>query len=1308
MANFGNLSVNIKANITDFADKLGRASGLADQFAANLNGKTVTAMREVNKQSDRFGFNMKSISKVISGIIISQTFYRMTQAIQSATSAVWEFSQQLEYAHIAYSNLFGDISLANEFINVLKDFAATTPFSFTEAEKAAKRLVAYGIEYKNVMYVMQGVMSAASAQGDPAKVEQITRAIGQISTYGKLMTAEVRQLTEAGIPVYDILQEKLGLTQEQLRNLGKEAVPASVAINALIDGMNERFGNVVEASSKTITGIISNIKDNAVMLVSGMTEPITVFVKSALTDLGKLLFTLREIFELKGTGGVFEYLFPPEMHGVIRQFVASLGTLLQSILRLVVAVAQLLRPALHAVVNVFNILAPVVTTIVNTIATLIYMVTSNATAIKVLTVALTMAAAAWTIFKLRALSIAVITAIVDSVSKSLLFMKSVLTFVTAHPFWALLITLGAVLVGISSGFGALSEKVSNFFKSLTSFNGIDPDKVLLPSQKERANDLDKFNKKLDGTSDAMDDLADSTGKATKAAKGLLSFDEVFKLNEPDEGTDDGVDGINLDDLDLGDMDLGDAYIPEVPDLSEYINGFLSGYKDAWNAIKEGLAAIGFNDLSDVLPPLIGAGFGGLLGKLLGGKVGGIIGSIVGSIVGYFWNKLAEHFGLTPSEKAKAGVIGGVGTALGAILGAILGGPFGAKIGAIIGGIVGSFWGIFAEHLGVVDEQHFATLISGGLSGAVQAGFSLFKGLAAGLVPTFINDSFAGFSKMVGFSLKETLTGALKNGVIGAIAGLGAGILSNALTGWLANEFELTEEDLANAATGQTIGNIVGSITGAILGGPLGSIVGGVLGQLAGSIVGEFWNYISTTLKGTIIGGVAGLPIGAIVGTIVGSIGGPLGAALGALIGTALGSLVGLIVEHWSSITGFFTDIGEAIMDGVMIVVDWFKSVGDSIESFVDSVVATLSPFVTVVTTVFTDIASTVSTVISDIWLGITTVWNDISIAVSTVCNAVFSVVSSIWYLIRDLVVKVLTDIWNSFITWFQPIASFVSNICSTLFSIISTTFTNVYNVVKTWILGVYNEISARFNAVLNITKAIFRLLLEAVRTTFSNIWSSITSIVSNIYNSVSSVFSNIYSSIRSTLSNVYSSIANSFSSAYSSVKSSISNMYETVRNGIANIYNTFTNWISNLWSNVFGKFFGWIEDGIDKLREFFGLNDEASSSSFSSSVPSYSSSRSSYGHATGGIFNREHVARFAEGNKAEAIIPLENDTAMQPFVTAVADGLTASLAPLLASMNSAPQQQLQPLYVGTLIADERSLKELERKMEVIRLQEVRR
>lgn len=503
MASFANLTANLNLNIQNFASNMRRASSIANQFSANLKGQINGGLVEPAKKSK---FEFKDVARIVQGIMISKVFYGGLNAIRSATNAVWEFSQELEYAKVAYSNLFGDTALADEFINVLKDFAATTPFSFKESEAAAKRLLAYGIQYKNVMYVMQGVLAASSMQGNPQVIESVSRALGQVYTKGRLMNEEMRQLAEAGIPAYEILQEKLGLTQKQLQNIGKEGIPASKAINALVDGMNERFGGVVSASSKTLKGIISNIKDNATMLISGAFEPLITYIKSGLNELGEFLYKMREIFELKGLGGVFEAIFPPELHSTIRMFVANLGVLFQAVVRLVGALGGLLRPILEALIRVFNAFAPILTTVLNTLSVMVSWITQNATAMKILTAMLAAAAAMWVVFKVKALATTVVAGVISLISKALAGLSAMLSFVAAHPFWSLLIALTGLVVGLSGGFGKLSDAISGMFKKVTAINGMDPDKILLPSQKERANDLNKFNKALDGTKDSMDEI----------------------------------------------------------------------------------------------------------------------------------------------------------------------------------------------------------------------------------------------------------------------------------------------------------------------------------------------------------------------------------------------------------------------------------------------------------------------------------------------------------------------------------------------------------------------------------------------------------------------------------------------------------------------------------------------------------------------------------------------------------------------------------------------------------------------------------
>ena len=1288
MANFANLTASLNLNIQNFASNMRRAASLANQFSSNLKGQINGGLVEPAKKSK---FEFKDVARIVQGIMISKVFYGGLNAIRNASDAVWDFSQKLEYAKVAYSNLFGDTALADEFINVLKDFAATTPFSFQESEAAAKRLLAYGIQYKNVMYVMQGVLAASSMQGNPQVIESVSRAIGQIYTKGRLMNEEMRQLAEAGIPAYEILQEKLGLTNKQLQNLGKEGIPASKAINALVDGMNERFGGVVAASSKTLKGIISNIKDNATMLVSGAFEPLITYIKSGLNVLGEFLFKMREIFELKGLGGVFEAIFPPELHNTIRTFVANLGNLFQAVVRLVGALGGLLRPVLEALIRVFNAFAPILTTVLNVLSVMVSWITHNATAMRILTATLAAAAAMWVVFKVKALATTVVAGAISLISKALAGLSTMLTFVAAHPFWSLLIALTGLVVGLSGGFGKLSNAIGSVFKKVTAINGIDPDKVLLPSQKERANDLNKFNKALDTTKDTMDDLADSTGKATKAAKGLLSFDEVFKLNKPDEGTNNGI-GTDSD-FTLPEVPSLDAnsFIPEVPSFEGFADNFVTKMT---KALKDKFLAAG-----------IGALLGGILGGILGGPLGAKIGAIAGAIAGWFWNDIADALGLTDVGKVAVPIA----TGLGAIIGALIGGPLGAVIGAGIGTLVG--WLIDSIARGFENGDWS------------QVGYPVGIGLGAG----------------IGF-------------LVGGPAGAAIGAAIGALVGWISDLIVtgVTTSDWDFSKLGLGVGTGIGAAIGMVVGGPAGAAIGAAVGALIGWLVGliadnwdsitqwfsDVWTDLTTFFSG----------IGTSVGQWFSDVGAWFSQGWSSLVGSVgeffsgvsekftagLTSVKNWLSNIWTSISTsvsqWFAPIGQFFADVATGVATFASDLWTGITTVFSDLVTAIGTFMsdiwTAITTVWNDIVAAIGTVMTDIWTGITTVWNDISTAVSTVCTTIWTTISNIFGLIKDLIVKIVTDIWNAIVQWFTPIAQEIGRVCSEAWTAVSTWFQNIWNTivekvtnawtaVSTWFQNIWNTIVEKLTGAWNSVTTFFGNILTtittkvkdawtAVSTWFQNIWNVIKEKISGAYNSVKSFFGNIYTAIKTKVSDSYNSVKTFFGNMYNTMKEKIGNMYATVKNGISNIYHTFTGWISDLWNNVFGKFFGWINDGIAKLREFFGLNDKASSTN-----TSYTNSKPSAGHATGGIFNREHIARFAEGNKAEAVIPLENAGAMQPFVDAVANGITASLMPIVANI-SGNQGQLQPLYVGTLIADERSLKELNRKMQVIQLQENKR
>lgn len=1246
MASFAQLVATMRLNLQNFSAGIRQASSQVRRLASNISGQLSAALVQPARQA-KFAF--KDISRIIGGIIVSKIFYSGLNSIRQCTSAVWEFSSALEYAQMTYSNMFGDTALAEEFINVLKDFAATTPFAFSEAEDAAKRLLAYGIQYKNVMYVVQGIMAASSAQNNPQVIESISRAIGQIYTKGRLMNEEMRQLTEAGIPAYEILSQKLGLTQKQLQSLGKQAIPASKAINALIEGMNERYGGVVNASSKTTQGLISNLKDNLVMLMSGVFEPFINKIKTTINKVSSLIAKLREIYELRGIGGVFNELVPERLQLQIRTLVANLKNVWTVVKVLLQAAFNGLKYALYGLMQILNVILPILTAVVDVFARLSLWISKNAKLMRILTLVLTAAAAAWVVYRIQALATTIVIGVIRAMSNALRVLGAMLTFIAAHPIWAIFIVGIGIVAGLSGAFNTLGQKIRDAFAWLTKVNGYKPSDIFLESQKKRTNDINKFNQALDGTTDAMSNVADSTEKAAKKAKeaqkDLLSFDEVFRLKEPDEGTDSGIDTDDLTDLgdigDLSDFDT-DGLLPDLPDVDSWASDFVDNIFDA---LREKLGER-FDRLKSVG---IAALIGGLLGSLVGHP---IIGAAIGGLVGWFWDEIKEKLGLSDTQ----GLSMVIGTLIGGAIGSLVGHPFiGMAIGLLCGWIIGSI----IEAFQTGDWSKVVLPICTGLGLAIGAllGHPLI-GLAIGaLVGWIINSIVEAFQ--TGDWSKAVLPICTGLGLaIGALLGHPLiGLAIGALVGWIINSIMQAIEtgDWSKAVLPICTG--LGLAIGALLGHPLlGLAIGGVVGW----IIDSFMQAIETGDWTKIVTPIC-LSLGGAIGLITGH---PIiGLALGALVSW----LINTFIECGSDASGGFI---EGMKQGAIDVWESIKSFFDLvIESFKD-IFGIHSP------------ATTMMPIGENILLGILEgMKGALEVVLAGIADIGGPIIESIsgWFTsIKTSISAWSTETSAAISSWVSETSSKISGWVSEKASQFASWVSSTSNKFSTWSSNTKSKVS---EAMSNAGQKISGFVSESA--------SKLSGWVSSSLGQISSWSSGMISGASSAMSNFLANIRSGFGNALSSVSNFCSNALSKIQSWAASV----GSWISNVISNA-----------------------NARVSSFVSSITSRISGAMSRtrGHATGGVFNKEHIARFAEGNRAEAIIPLENKTAMQPFVDAVADGLAQSFGPILANMSSSgssssnADSQLPPMYVGTLIADERSLKELSRKMDVIRLKETKR
>ena len=187
----------------------------------------------------------------------------------------FSFNNLKQQATIAFSTMLGSGEKAKIFLNELQRFAAKTPFEFTDLIRASQRLAAFGFEAGRIIPTLTAVGDAAAALGaSPETINRITLALGQMQAKGKVSGEEMRQLAEAGIPAWEIIATKIGVSiPDAMKKAEAGAISASVGVNALVEGMETRFAGMMEAQSHTFGGLLSTIKDTFAIVSGQVMEP---------------------------------------------------------------------------------------------------------------------------------------------------------------------------------------------------------------------------------------------------------------------------------------------------------------------------------------------------------------------------------------------------------------------------------------------------------------------------------------------------------------------------------------------------------------------------------------------------------------------------------------------------------------------------------------------------------------------------------------------------------------------------------------------------------------------------------------------------------------------------------------------------------------------------------------------------------------------------------------------------------------------------------------------------------------------------
>lgn len=265
--------------ILDIKAKMAERAALAEQRLANARMQAAKASDTHNAAMKRTNTTMSSQSR-IAGELKNQianvySIYTLERFVRGLYTIGGEFQKQ----RIALTSILGDSMKAETIFNRIKDLAVVSPFQFKELASYTKQLSAYSIPYEELYDTTKRLADISAGVG--VDMGRIILAYGQVRSAAFLRGQELRQFTEAGIPLVDELAKRFTKLTGVVTSAGdvfdkisRKEVSFGMVKDVLWDLTNEggKFYNMQEALAESLAGKWSNLQDAWDVMMADIAE----------------------------------------------------------------------------------------------------------------------------------------------------------------------------------------------------------------------------------------------------------------------------------------------------------------------------------------------------------------------------------------------------------------------------------------------------------------------------------------------------------------------------------------------------------------------------------------------------------------------------------------------------------------------------------------------------------------------------------------------------------------------------------------------------------------------------------------------------------------------------------------------------------------------------------------------------------------------------------------------------------------------------------------------------------------------------
>ncbi len=300
-----------------------------------LKNKQATQSATVAKNTAVAANNTKNMASYANILVQRWITYNSLAQVVNFAKGIRETTAEFELQRVSLGALIQDAERANEIFEQIKASAVQSPFEIKDLVTYTKQLAAYGFGQEKVYDEMMKLADVSAGLG--VGMDRLILAYGQVSAKGHLAGTELKQFTEAGIPLVQALTD-------QFNALGKEVYTTADIydmisnkkisfsdVSGVFDSLTEaggRFYDMQRIQSETLAGVYSNMKDSISIAMDemgrdnrGLLLESVLLVKSMWENWESVAAVLKTVGVL---GGII-YASQKSQEATQQKFVVALG-----------------------------------------------------------------------------------------------------------------------------------------------------------------------------------------------------------------------------------------------------------------------------------------------------------------------------------------------------------------------------------------------------------------------------------------------------------------------------------------------------------------------------------------------------------------------------------------------------------------------------------------------------------------------------------------------------------------------------------------------------------------------------------------------------------------------------------------------------------------------------------------------------------------------------------------------------------------------------------------------------------------------